>query len=242
MNINSLLHFFQKNHSYDIKGNEPSHVDGVNLASFRKIAEESHDVRITFDLSMRQCDDLLKLGCHKPLDKIQVLCDIGTDLANRLIMEATSISHARHAVNIRLQQDIDSYIGSRANAVLDDVRHQRQREIPKSARAEIVRSAMIEGGYKKIAEEKSDDKLLSFARPGLTAEINSLAGQKLSLTSRETNYLTKEITPLICDLTYDAIVSHPEIGQQHLQQQHYTPVAQVLALVREKAERWLAEH
>ncbi|ACY84846.1 peptide transporter [Edwardsiella piscicida] len=242
MNINALLHLFQKNHSYDINDNASNHADRVNLASFRKISEDSHDARITFDLTMRQCDDLLKLGCNKPLDKVQTLCDICTDLANRLIMEATSISHARHAVNHRLAQDIDSYIGSRANAVLDDVRHQRQREIPKNARAEIVRSAMLEGGYEKIVEEKSDDKLLSFARPGLTAEINILADQKLSLTSRETNYFNKEIKPLIYDLTYDAIVSHPEIAQQHLQQQHYMPAAQVLALVREKAERWLAEH
>ncbi|SUG17555.1 Uncharacterised protein [Salmonella enterica subsp. arizonae] len=100
---------------------------------------------------------------------------------------------------------------------------------------------MVKGGYEKIVEGMSDEKLLSFARPGLTAEVNTLADQMLPLNARVVNYLNKAIKPSICDQTYDAIVSHPEINQRHLQQEHYMPVLDILNIARLQAEDWLEE-
>ncbi|AKW17722.1 peptide transporter [Salmonella enterica subsp. enterica serovar Mokola] len=213
----------------------------ANLCSFRSIREGCHEVNIQFTLSGQDSDELVKLGCYNSQDIIRDLCNICTLLANKLIIQATAISHLCKEVNARLTQDIDSYVASRVNAVLDDVRNEKQKNIPSKVRAELVRTAMIKGGYGKIVEGKSEEKLLSFARPGLTAEINTLVDQMLPMNARVVNYLNKAIKPSICDLTYDAIVSHPEINQMHLQQECYTPVSEILSMVRLQAENWLDE-
>ncbi|TXC12435.1 peptide transporter, partial [Salmonella enterica subsp. enterica serovar Typhimurium] len=126
---------------------------------------------------------------------------ICTSLANKLIIQATAVSHLCKEVNIRLAQDIESYVPSRINAVLDDVRNKKQKNIPSTVRAELVRTAMIKGGYGKIVEGKSQKKLLSFASPGLTAEINTLVDQMLPMSARAVNYLNQTIKPSICDQT-----------------------------------------
>ncbi|WFO12580.1 peptide transporter [Edwardsiella ictaluri] len=202
---------------------------------------KNHPVLITFTLNERHCKELTKLGCHRPLDIIQALCNISTSVANRMITDGTPLSEESDNVHKRLRQDLDSYLGARANAVIDDVLVYHKKKILPEARAEIVRSAMTECGYGEIVEGKKDEQLLNLARPGLTAELNTLADKALSLTSKALNYLNKEIKPLIYDLTYDAIVNHPVIGPRHMQKQAYMPTAQVLDLVRTKTESWVAE-
>ncbi|ELV7528208.1 peptide transporter [Edwardsiella ictaluri] len=244
MNIESLLSFFYRTGSHKIDGNQyrPANTEGpVRLDYLTYISDKNknHPVLITFFPNDRHCKELAKLGCHRPLDIIQVICNISTSVANRMITDGTPLSEESDNVHKRLRQDLDSYLGARANAVLDDVQVSHKRKIPKEARAEIVRSAMTECGYEEIVEGKEDKHFLTLARPGLTAEINTLADKALSLTSKALNYLNKEIKPLIYDLTYDAIVNHPVIGPRHMQKQAYMPTAQVLDLVREKAECWL---
>lgn len=92
-----------------------------------------------------------------------------------------------------------------------------------------------------MVEGKSQEKLLSFARPGLTAEINTLVDQMLPMSARVVNYLNQAIKPSICDQTYDAIVSHPDINKMHLQQECYMSVSEILNIARLQAEEWFEE-
>ncbi|EAP2787299.1 peptide transporter [Salmonella enterica subsp. arizonae] len=246
LNIRPFTYFSRTRQGYNLTDKNSASLgtnlaERVNLCSYRNIKEECHEVNINFMLSTQQCDELTKLGCYNSQDVVRDLCNICTSLANKLIIQATAVSHLYKEANIRLAQDIDSYVASRINAVLDDVRNEKQKNIPSKVRAELVRTAMVKGGYEKIVEGKSDEKLLSFARPGLTAEVNTLADQMLPLNARVVNYLNKAIKPSICDQTYDAIVSHPEINQRHLQQERYMAVLDILNIARQQAEDWLEE-
>ncbi|EAT8906900.1 peptide transporter [Salmonella enterica] len=246
LNIKPFTWFSKTHQSYNLKDEnsaslETDLAESVNLCSYRNVREECHDVNISFTLSRQDHDELVKLGCYNAQDIIQKLCNICTSLANKLIIQATAVSHLCKEVNIRLAQDIESYVPSRINAVLDDVRNKKQKNIPSTVRAELVRTAMIKGGYGKIVEGKSQEKLLSFARPGLTAEINTLVDQMLPMSARAVNYLNQTIKPSICDQTYDAIVSHPDINKMHLQQECYMPVSEILNIARLQAEEWFEE-
>ncbi|EAO2685810.1 peptide transporter [Salmonella enterica] len=247
LNIRPFSRFSRTHQSVNL-GNENSASfrknlsERVNLCSFRNIREDCHEVNIQFALSGQHCDELIKLGCYNSVDIIRDLCNICTSLANKLIIQATAVSHLHKEVNDRLAQDIDSYVPSRINAVLDSVRNEKQKNIPSKVRAELVRTAMMKGGYGKIVEGKSEEKLLSFARPGLTAEINTLVDQMVPMNARVANYLNMTIKPSICDQTYDAIVSHPEINKMHLQQERYTSVSEILNIARLQAEDWLEEN
>ncbi len=62
------------------------------------------------------------------------------------------------------------------------------------------------------------------------------------MNARVVNYLNKSLSShQSCDLTYDTIVSHPEINQIHLQQGMLYASFRDIGMVGLQAENWLDE-
>ncbi len=140
---------------------------------FRSIREGCHEVNIQFTLSGQDSDELTaKLGCYNSQDIIRDLCNICTLLANKLIIEATAIlSHLCKEVNAVNTGYRLLYVASRVNAVLDDVRNEKQKNIPSKSAGGAGEDSHDQGGYGKIVEGKSEEKFTPVLRFGLTARL-----------------------------------------------------------------------